>query len=163
MHHSQTDQRGDFVNARERTVHADGWARAPVTDELPPARPSNLRHELQETQNFNSILIGSEDADALAAFYTKLFGEPTMADGGYTGWQIGSGFVTVGPHSEVTGSNPQPGRLLWNIECDDVRATFDASRRPVASSLPSRTRWRGWARTTTSPRSPIPTGTTSSS
>ncbi|HEX7223977.1 MAG TPA: VOC family protein [Candidatus Limnocylindria bacterium] len=75
--------------------------------------------------NFNSILIGSEDADALAAFYTKLFGEPTMADGGYTGWQIGNGFVTVGPHSEVTGTNPQPGRLLWNIECDDVRGTFD--------------------------------------
>jgi hypothetical protein len=41
--------------------------------------------------DFNNILIGSADPDALAAYYTKLFGEPAMSDGGYTGWQIGSG------------------------------------------------------------------------
>ena len=45
--------------------------------------------------NFNSILIGSEDPQRLADYYTKLFGEPQMSDGGYTGWQIGGGFVTV--------------------------------------------------------------------
>ena len=75
--------------------------------------------------NFNSILIGSENADALAAYYTKLFGEPTWNDGGYTGWLIGSGGVTVGPHSEVHGSNTQPGRLIWNVETDDVQGDFD--------------------------------------
>jgi hypothetical protein len=48
-----------------------------------------------------------------------------MADGGYTGWQLGSGFVTVGPHSEVTGKNTQPGRLIWNIETPNVRGEFD--------------------------------------
>jgi predicted enzyme related to lactoylglutathione lyase len=121
-----TDRSADVVHARERTVDADASVRARGTDEFPRPPPSNPRYDLQETHmNFNSILIGSEDADALAAFYTKLFGEPAMAQGGYTGWQIGSGFVTVGPHSEVTGTNPQPGRLLWNIECDDVRETFD--------------------------------------
>jgi predicted enzyme related to lactoylglutathione lyase len=75
--------------------------------------------------NFNSILIGSEDADGLAAYYTKLFGEPTWNDGGYTGWMLGSGAVTVGPHSEVKGRNAQPGRLIWNIESADVAGDFE--------------------------------------
>ncbi|HSK51932.1 MAG TPA: VOC family protein [Clostridia bacterium] len=74
--------------------------------------------------NFNSILIGSEDPQRLVDYYTKLFGEPAMSDGGYTGWLLGSGFVTVGPHSEVTGRNEQPGRLIWNIETADVQGEF---------------------------------------
>jgi len=75
--------------------------------------------------NFNSILIGSEDPKRLVDYYTKLFGEPAMADGDYTGWLIGSGFVTVGPHSEVSGKNTQPGRFIWNIETPDVKAVFE--------------------------------------
>lgn len=75
--------------------------------------------------NFNSILIGSEDAASLAAFYTRLFGDPIWNEGGYTVWQVGSGAVTVGPHSEVTGRNQQPGRLIWNIESDDVAGDFN--------------------------------------
>ena len=75
--------------------------------------------------NFNSILIGSEDPQRLVDYYTKLFGQPTMSEGGYTGWQIGSGFFTVGPHSEVKGKNAQPGRFLWNIETADVKGEFD--------------------------------------
>jgi predicted enzyme related to lactoylglutathione lyase len=75
--------------------------------------------------NFNSILIGSENPDRLAAYYTKLFGEPTWNDGGYTGWMLGGGAVTIGPHSEVTGSNTQPGRLIWNVESQDVAGDFE--------------------------------------
>jgi predicted enzyme related to lactoylglutathione lyase len=75
--------------------------------------------------DFNSILIGSEDPQRLVDYYAKLFGEPAMSEGGYTGWQIGSGFVTVGPHDQVHGRNPQPGRIIWNIETADVRAEFE--------------------------------------
>ena len=75
--------------------------------------------------NFNSILIGSEDPQRLADFYTKLFGEPSWNDGGYIGWMIGSGALTVGPHDQVTGKNLQPGRLIWNIESADVQGDFD--------------------------------------
>ena len=75
--------------------------------------------------NFNSILIGSENPGRLVEYYTKLFGTPTMADGGYTGWLIGSGFVTVGPHDQVTGKNAHPGRLIWNIETADVKGDFE--------------------------------------
>ncbi|HEU0235957.1 MAG TPA: VOC family protein [Candidatus Limnocylindrales bacterium] len=78
--------------------------------------------------NFNSILIGSEDPARLVDYYTKLLGEPTMAEGGYTGWLVGSGFVTVGPHSEVHGQNAEPGRFIWNIETADVAGDFERFR-----------------------------------
>ncbi len=76
--------------------------------------------------DFNSILIGSEDPARLVAYYTPLLGEPAFADepSGYTSWQIGSGFVTVGPHSEVKGKNTHPGRIIWNIETTDVAGDF---------------------------------------
>ena len=75
--------------------------------------------------NFNSILIGSEDPGRLAEYYTRLFGKPAMEDSGYSGWQLGNGWLTVGPHTEVHGKNAQPGRLLWNIESPDVVADFE--------------------------------------
>jgi predicted enzyme related to lactoylglutathione lyase len=75
--------------------------------------------------NLNSILIGSEDPKRLADYYRKLFGEPGWDQDGYTGWQIGSGWMTVGPHDQVSGRNPQPGRVIWNIETPDVKGEFD--------------------------------------
>ena len=74
--------------------------------------------------NFNSILIGSADPARLVEYYSRLFGSPGFEDGGYAGWQIGTGFLTVGPHSEVTGKNVAPGRLIWNIETADVLGEF---------------------------------------
>jgi predicted enzyme related to lactoylglutathione lyase len=75
--------------------------------------------------DFNSILIGSEDPGRLVEYYTRVLGEPGFTDGDYTGWQIGSGWVTVGPHSQVKGKNAYPGRIIWNIESDDVQADFE--------------------------------------
>ena len=40
------------------------------------------------------------------------------------GWLVGSGGLTVGPHSEVHGTNPEPGRLIVNIETPDVKGDF---------------------------------------
>ena len=75
--------------------------------------------------NLNSVLIGSEDPERLAEYYGKLFGKPGWEDGGYTGWQIGTGWMTVGPHDQVKGRNPHPGRVIWNIEASDVVGEFE--------------------------------------
>jgi predicted enzyme related to lactoylglutathione lyase len=75
--------------------------------------------------NLNSILIGSEDPQRLADYYTRLFGDATWNEGGYVGWLLGSGAVTVGPHDQVHGKNAQPGRIIWNIESSDVKADFE--------------------------------------
>jgi len=75
--------------------------------------------------NFNNVLIGSENPERLAAYYTKLFGDPKWNDGGYTTWVLGNGAISVGPHSEVKGRNASPGRLILNIETPDVKSEFD--------------------------------------
>ena len=75
--------------------------------------------------DFNSILIGSEDPDRLAEYYARLFGPATFSDGQYRGWQLGSGFLTVGPHSEVKGKSVHPGRIIWNLETADVAGDFE--------------------------------------
>jgi predicted enzyme related to lactoylglutathione lyase len=75
--------------------------------------------------NLNSVLIGSEDPERLVDYYTKLFGTPMWNEGGYTGWQIGTGGITVGHHDQVKGKNTHPGRVIWNIETPDVRGDFE--------------------------------------
>ena len=85
---------------------------------------SRLAHQRGERVNFNSILIGSENPQRLRDYYTKLFGKPNWDLGGYVGWQIGSGAVTVGPHDQVKGKSGQPGRVIWNIETPDVKGQF---------------------------------------
>jgi len=70
--------------------------------------------------NLTGILVGSDDPQRLVDFYAGIFGEPAWSDGGYTGWMIGSGWLTIGAHSEVHGQNAHPGRVIWNIESDDV-------------------------------------------
>ena len=82
---------------------------------------------------FTGILIGTADPERLVEYYTRVLGEPGFADGGYTGWMFGGAWITIGPHSEVTGSNPQPGRLIWNLESEDVRA--DAARFVAAGAI----------------------------
>ncbi len=77
--------------------------------------------------DLNGILIGSEDPQRLTAYYTKLFGKPGWeeGEGGYVGWQIGSGSMTVGPHDQVKGKNSAPGRVIWNIQTSDVKGEFE--------------------------------------
>ena len=74
--------------------------------------------------NLLGLLIGTENPDKLKEYYTKLFGKPTWEDSGYFGWQIGSGVLTFGPHDQVKGKNTSPGRIIWNIEAEDVKAEF---------------------------------------
>ncbi|MEO8251703.1 MAG: VOC family protein [Chloroflexota bacterium] len=85
--------------------------------------------------NLSGILIGSEDPQPLVDYYTKLFGEPAFAEGGYSVWQLGSGMVTVGPHDEVRGKSAQPGRMIWNIESADVQADFAHLREAGANVI----------------------------
>src|SRR6266545_3668756 len=75
--------------------------------------------------NLNGIMIGSEDPQRLADYYEGLFGKPAWEDEDFKGWQIGIGFVSVGPHDQVKGKNAHPGRVMWNIETSDVKGEFE--------------------------------------
>ena len=74
--------------------------------------------------NFNGVLIGSDDPKGLAAFYTKVIGEPTWDQNGFVGWEAGGSYFMVGPHSDVKGRNEMPARILVNFETKDVQGEF---------------------------------------
>lgn len=76
--------------------------------------------------NLNGVQLGAADAKALADFYTKTFGEPKWAmPGDWYGWDIGSGHLFFGPHSEVHGTASEPQRIMIAFESQDVQADFD--------------------------------------
>jgi predicted enzyme related to lactoylglutathione lyase len=90
------------------------------TQNDPPAQAS------PSTLNLNSIMIGTAQPQALAEFYEKVFGRPAdMSDGGYSGWQAGNCFLTIGEHSEVQGKAKEPARILLNFETKAVQAEFE--------------------------------------
>ena len=73
----------------------------------------------------NSVMIGSENPKALSDFYSKVLGKPSWEDQHYIGWQLGGAGFMIGPHSEVKGRNESPGRILWNLETEEVKKEFD--------------------------------------
>src|SRR5689334_3989753 len=75
--------------------------------------------------NFNSIMLGTDNMDEMVAFYTELLGKPMMEDSGYVGWLAGSGFISVGKHSEVKGQAKEPARCIWFFETKDVDGEFN--------------------------------------
>jgi predicted enzyme related to lactoylglutathione lyase len=76
--------------------------------------------------NLNSIMIGTAHPTVLAEFYEKVFGRPAdMKDGGYSGWQVGNCFLTIGEHSEVHGKAKEPARMILNLETKAVKAEFE--------------------------------------
>ncbi len=76
--------------------------------------------------NFNSILVFSENPKALADFYKKVFEkDPDWDEGGYSGFNAGSAYLTIGPHDKVKGKNKSPERIMINLETKEVKEEFE--------------------------------------
>lgn len=75
--------------------------------------------------NLNGIMLGTEDTKKLGEFYTKIFGKPAWDMDGWYGFAVGDGNLAIGPHSEVKGTNKEPGRIMLIITTDDVQGDFD--------------------------------------
>jgi predicted enzyme related to lactoylglutathione lyase len=78
--------------------------------------------------NLNSVMIGTKQPVALAAFYEKVLGKPADMvdqDNGFWGWQVGSAFLSVLDHSEMGGNAKDPGRVMFNFETPQVKEDFE--------------------------------------
>lgn len=72
--------------------------------------------------NLNSVMIGTQQPKVMAQFYAKVLGKKAgWSDGEWTGWQVGSAYLTVGPHSEMKGKQKDPGRVMFNFETKEVK------------------------------------------
>jgi predicted enzyme related to lactoylglutathione lyase len=72
-----------------------------------------------------SLNIGSEQPSQLIAYYRALFGTPFIERGGYASWMLDGNLITVGPHTEVRGKNPFPGRVMWSLMSTDIKADYE--------------------------------------
>lgn len=76
--------------------------------------------------DLNSILVFSDNPKKLAEFYKKVFKkDPDWAEGDYSGFSAGKGFLTVGPHEKVHGKSKNPERIIFNFETKDVKKEFE--------------------------------------
>ncbi len=76
--------------------------------------------------NLNSIMLGTMQIDVMAKFYEEVIGKPAdMVEGGWHGWSAGSCYLSVGEHSEMTGSAKDSGRVMFNFETTDVKGEFE--------------------------------------
>ena len=78
--------------------------------------------------NLNSVMIGTKQPKALAAFYEKVLGKPAgMVDeqNGFYGWEAGASYLSVLDHSGMTGLTKDPGRILLNFETPQVKEEFE--------------------------------------
>jgi predicted enzyme related to lactoylglutathione lyase len=78
--------------------------------------------------NLNSVMIGTMQPKALAAFYEKVLGKPAEmvdAESGFWGWQVGSSYLSVLEHSAMGGSTKDPGRVMLNFETKEVKEEFE--------------------------------------
>lgn len=76
----------------------------------------------------NSVMIGTTQPEALAAFYEKALGAPAGmvdAENGFWGWQVGDCFLSILNHSEMGGAAKDPGRVMFNFETTEVKQEFE--------------------------------------
>jgi len=78
--------------------------------------------------NLNSVMIGTKQPAALAAFYEKLLEKPADMidqDNGFWGWQVGGAYLSILNHSEMGGNTKDPGRVMFNFESSQVKEEFE--------------------------------------
>lgn len=79
------------------------------------------------------VMLNSEDPARLAALYTAVVGEPGYQDGDWYGYEVGTGSLMIGPHSEISGAAKEPARVMLSLEVEDVPAEFARIRDAGAS------------------------------
>lgn len=72
----------------------------------------------------SGVMLGSDNPIQLGEFYTKIFGKPGWQQDDWYGFQVGTGSLMIGPHSEVQGKNETPGRIMFTFNSDDVKSDF---------------------------------------
>lgn len=77
---------------------------------------------------FNNLMVSTGNLQAMVDFYIKVLGEPTMKMEDGSGWDFNGTWFSVMSHSEVTGTNKEPSRIMINLESEDVKTDFEKAK-----------------------------------
>lgn len=92
--------------------------------------------------------------EAMAAFYRDVVGLTPRSDrDGFINFEWGTIRLTIARHSEVSGVNPDPQRIMVNLQTDRIQEVY---RRLIAAGVeftrpPEREPWDGWIATFSDP------------
>lgn len=80
-------------------------------------------------QNTLGVIIWSEDPDKLALWYKDVLGFPpgpstTIPEDYCLGFDFAPNYFSIGRHSEVSGNNKDPYRIMINFNVDSVDAMY---------------------------------------
>ena len=75
--------------------------------------------------NFNSLLLSSANPKKLSDFYRKVFDKkPEWGEDEWSGFMVGNGWITIGPHDKVKGKAKEPERVMFDFETKEVKKEF---------------------------------------
>lgn len=76
--------------------------------------------------NLNSLMIGTMQVPVMAKFYEQVVGRTAdMIEGNWYGWKVGTTFLSIGEHSQMSGMAKDAGRIMFNFETEQVKQEFD--------------------------------------
>jgi predicted enzyme related to lactoylglutathione lyase len=82
-------------------------------------------------KNFESVILGSENATKLARFYKEKVGlkqtwDAVMGENSNVfGFTLGGIDLVIMDHSDVKGKSKDPARVMFNLEVDNIEKEFD--------------------------------------
>lgn len=86
--------------------------------------------------DLRTIMIGTDNLQAMAEFYGKVFDKPEdMSEGGMHGWVSNNNFLGIMEHSEVHGSAKEPQRLIFSFETKEVESEFNRLKEAGATVI----------------------------
>ncbi len=71
------------------------------------------------------VMLGTDNAEALGEFYTKILGKPEWQMDDWYGFDVDGGSLMIGAHSEVHGKSKDAPRIMITFNCDDVKTEFE--------------------------------------
>ncbi|MBF6300159.1 VOC family protein [Nocardia amamiensis] len=80
------------------------------------------------TPTIGSLLLSSTDPTRLRDWYATAFAlkvDRTPGDPGYDVLDFGGFYVLIDSRADVGDKNPEPGRMILNVDVDDARAVVD--------------------------------------
>ncbi len=101
-------------------------------------------------QGLAGVIIWTDDLDRLVAFYRDTLGlTPHSVRPDFVAFSFGDVRLSLGRHSEVSGTSRDPHRIMVNLAVEDIRAFAQKlhERGIVFLRPPEQEHWGGWVAT----------------
>jgi predicted enzyme related to lactoylglutathione lyase len=95
----------------------------------------------------NGVILWTQNADKLFSFYKEILGLQVNSNhGDFMSFKWDNTRLNIGTHSEISGENMEPNRIMINLEVDDIQYEFNRlqSKGVIFISKPNKQSWGGW-------------------